>query len=107
MDKKYVIGGSDAAVLAGAGLYGVADMASKEVASQTPAAIEQPMIVDPATPVTPDQVPDVATDESCDTQSGKCDDRTWGEWLVDMVPGLGSTEDEETPNDIINRNLGN
>lgn len=106
MDKKYVIGGSVAAVLAGAGLYGVANEAGKEIAAQTPAAIEQPMIVDPANPVTPEQLP-AAPEEPCVEQSGKaCDERTWGEWLMDNIPGLGDTQDEETPNDIINRNLG-
>lgn len=106
MEKKYVVGGSVAAFLAGLGLFGIANEASKEVAATPPAAIEAPLVVDPNNPITPDQLPQ-APEEPCVEQSGKpCDERTWGEWIIDMVPGLGDTKDEETPNDIINRNLG-
>ena len=96
MNKKVIIGGTLGAILAGAGLFAIANEAGKEVAQRS--AVEQPMIVDPNNPVTPDQLPLEPPAEG--------DEQTWGEWFADKIPGLGDTGNEDTPNDIINRNLG-
>lgn len=100
MEKKYVIGGSIVAFLAGLGLFGVANEARKEVA-QEQTTIEAPAQVDPAAPVvTPEQVPTEAPAET------PAENQSWGEWFSDWVPGIGDTKDGDTPNDIINKQLG-